>query len=1055
MISVKVQNEIKKSIRARSARGFDFDQTRKTMISVSFKILHLSESLMVHALIRHCMSVASRTFSSDKKVQALASGYLDYLDNDVLIENVWNKELFQHSTTIAMELISHHDNSVITDLIPSELQLECQHLLTKSDPITSDQFDQWFAHSMDNYEIVAGLPNVATSLASAVSFLRDRLGSGCSIAGKALRYLVESNDVMPDELGLFGMADDIFVLELATQELGGFKTGENLLFEFEGYSSSIKGLLMEEDEKLVPLSLPTRLLMSSMKYLIDRDQKRMVFALPEVGPSGLLAILYLFFEAPEQVEAEFVFPEAGENIYFPVGTGYVRATYLGEESVASERFHVVAFDDAGKSKKYMRPDQHRNCVLTPRPNSRIFTDQEHLQQKPDVEVSALFEGVKQKKADMPFVIFITQKNRFLHFFNELCPFGERLSTIFQVFYHKKTGSVDVLGHGENKLNVFSDAEVARDFFMKNLDNQPTVICDVAELGQHFLEQVSDIYLSRAKSLIFFYADSEKNPLETCRQTEFVFCCHGSAYADFPAMRSTLQGNQSIGNFEKKLANSYLRPVIQRLGFDSNLVDRFLELSASVKQSSSLAGEAYIVSKIGLVSNATVGSLLPLEHHEMEIFERHIEELTNWLDMLDRDDADSLSQFLLKNLDALVNLPQERNLIETIRGHKVDAVFARSNPEVKKLEAYLTRFDLSDVDVCSLTALGMNSYNGDVLVPVMPMRNQMRFLCQTKFSDRLLLNVTALEERNFKRTVSSAVKWQNVLEIANRQTFKNTTTVKRLPPENNFDFAEVLREKLDEIDDDLLSSIKNSSQKNTDSSTNTTKDVALACVYQIADENKIVFLPPRANVICISDTKSQYIEKPVRKILDGDIVLLRSGGRGDPYDEICSLTNPEEFPETKKWAVRWRERLRKYTRSNNLDLVTLQKRLAEVGLERGVPTINGWLENSSTIAPAYPKESIQAIYDLPFSGYPESEVDQVLAAIQNVYLMRREAGNQLLEYLGQTNPSDLIGGEDIVIRLPTSEFVMRVVQLADSLGEIEIPTRNLWDVQELERIHHAS
>ena len=70
-------------------------------------------------------------------------------------------------------------------------------------------------------------------------------------------------------------------------------------------------------------------------------------------------------------------------------------------------------------------------------------------------------------------------------------------------------------------------------------------------------------------------------------------------------------------------------------------------------------------------------------------------------------------------------------------------------------------------------------------------------------------------------------------------------------------------------------------------------------------------------------------------------------------------------------------------------------------------------------------------------------------------MRREAGNQLLEYLGQTNPSDLIGGEDIVIRLPTSEFVMRVVQLADSLGEIEIPTRNLWDVQELERIHHAS
>ena len=143
--------------------------------------------------------------------------------------------------------------------------------------------------------------------------------------------------------------------------------------------------------------------------------------------------------------------------------------------------------------------------------------------------------------------------------------------------------MDLHGQGENELNVFADAEVAREFFMNNLDRQPTVICDVAELGKQFLEQVSDLSLSRAKSLIFFYGDSEKTALETCRINGFVFCCHGAAYADFPAPPPSLKSKKSVGNFEGKLVNSYLRPVIHRLGLESEVVDTFLTLSAAVKK----------------------------------------------------------------------------------------------------------------------------------------------------------------------------------------------------------------------------------------------------------------------------------------------------------------------------------------------------------------------------------------------------------------------------------------------------------------------------------------
>lgn len=1051
MISLNAKNEIKKSLSFHATDSFDFDKVRETMLSVSSKLTILSESLMVHALLRHCMSVGSRVFAKDKKVQALATRYLDYLDRNILIDNEYDLDYFKHSTMVAMELISAHDASVTTDLLPKELRLECDHLAAKSEPITPVQFDDWFAASMQTFDVVEGLPNVATSLGSAVTFLRGRLETGCVESGKALRYLIENNDVLPDDLGLFGMADDIYVLERAALKLGGFKTGENLLFEFEGYSSSIKGLLLEEDGKLVPLSLATRLMLSSMNFLIESDKKRFVFALPEPGPSGLLALLYLFFEAPNKAKSEFTFPIVGTNIYFPVWNGYVEAKYLGEKIVASEKFHVVSFDDAGNSSKYMRRDQFRNCVIEPRQNRRIFNDQHHLQQNTDVEVSALFDGVKRKTADMPFIIFLTQKNRFLHFFNEISPFGESLSTIFDVRYHTRTGSVDEFGRGDNEINVFSDAESAREFFMKNIEKNPTVICDVADLGEHFLEQLGGLALDQAKNLIFFFSDSEKTPLETCRRNEFVFCCHGSAYADFPMVRHSLEGKQSIGSFEKKLVTSYLRPVIERLEFESELVDRFLDLSYLVKKSSSAAGEAYIVSKIGLVSRSTIASVIPLCENERQKCADHMSELAEWLEMLDRDDADNLINFLDENRDALLNLPSDRNLVGTIKEHSVEAVFARSTPELKRLNAYLASHNILSVETCSLTALGMKSYDGNLLVPVMPASgSQTRFLCQTKISERLLLNFTTLEEKMFNRLVSQAVKWQTALECANRQTFKNTRTIRRMPPEAEFDFAQALKEKIDEVDNTLLNSIRNDARQNANSSSNAVRDVAVACVHQVAGENKVVFFPPRARVICIDEIESKFIEKSVKSILEGDIVLLRLGGKGDPYDEICSLTYPEEFSDTKKWAVRWRERLRKYSLSNDLHLESLQQRLVETGLKRGIPTIKGWLQNSATVAPADPKESIKAIYALPFNGYPESEVEHVLAAIDKIYSMRRDASEELLKYLGRENPADFLDAEEVAIRLPTSEFVMRVVHLGEPLGEIEVPASSLWDVQELDR-----
>ena len=96
-----------------------------------------------------------------------------------MVDGEYHGEGFKHVTTVTMELMSAHDSSILTDIVPKELRIECDGLLSKFEPVTAPEFDEWCLASMQTFEVVEGLPNVATSLGTAISFLRDRLGNGC------------------------------------------------------------------------------------------------------------------------------------------------------------------------------------------------------------------------------------------------------------------------------------------------------------------------------------------------------------------------------------------------------------------------------------------------------------------------------------------------------------------------------------------------------------------------------------------------------------------------------------------------------------------------------------------------------------------------------------------------------------------------------------------------------------------------------------------------------------------------------------------------------------
>ena len=97
-------------------------------------------------------------------------------------------------------------------------------------------------------------------------------------------------------------------------------------------------------------------------------------------------------------------------------------------------------------------------------------------------------------------------------------------------------------------------------------------------------------------------------------------------------------------------------------------------------------------------------MLPLEEQERQNCVEDVSELVEWLDNLNRDEADEFSKFLHKNLADLLNVPEDRNLIEVLRKHSVEAVFARSKTEQEKLRAYLSHHNILNVETCILSAM---------------------------------------------------------------------------------------------------------------------------------------------------------------------------------------------------------------------------------------------------------------------------------------------------------------------------------------------------------------
>ena len=152
------------------------------------------------------------------------------------------------------DLLDSLNVNYLENLSP-KLKSKCDELLEKTEPVDLKYFKTKFEDLRKQINLFAFNPSLNNSLKTAFNFLAKKSkenNNSSVLASKALNYLSQEHDVLPDNLGIFGIADDVYVLENTANNLGGLNYGEELFAELNTIVDSQEQLFIAEEDYLRP-----------------------------------------------------------------------------------------------------------------------------------------------------------------------------------------------------------------------------------------------------------------------------------------------------------------------------------------------------------------------------------------------------------------------------------------------------------------------------------------------------------------------------------------------------------------------------------------------------------------------------------------------------------------------------------------------------------------------------------------------------------------------------------------------------------------------------------
>ena len=126
--------------------------------------------------------------------------------------------------------------------------------------------------------------------------LKDNSPIKNSIIKNALSYLMEKDDLVNDDLGIFGLVDDYYALEKAYSKVNVTNLSTDLLKEFLVYEDDSLYTVFEKGKYFRTIKPQIQFILASFNYLIKSSSDNIVFVVPSSNIIVLLIIIQFFIK---------------------------------------------------------------------------------------------------------------------------------------------------------------------------------------------------------------------------------------------------------------------------------------------------------------------------------------------------------------------------------------------------------------------------------------------------------------------------------------------------------------------------------------------------------------------------------------------------------------------------------------------------------------------------------------------------------------------------------------------------------------------------------------
>lgn len=854
-------------------------------------------------------------------------------------------------------------------------------------------------------------------------------------AAAALAYLVVEKDIVPDNLGYFGLVDDIFVLNQAFAMCCHQAPWLFLLDSFVAEWTDLGNLVIGDDGDFSPLPQYVQAVVGSALFGLEHGPATTCLTIPQ---TGLVAPCSAFFAALAAARkrqiAEPLSEELhdGDDVILASANRKVRARYRGTTEHEGETFHMV---ELAQGRRAVR-DEYLDAmhqVLTPH---RTLSTSNEFQKWQDEFSPVLIEQLLRSKLRLddlvPEVLLVTSKKKLERWLQTFRPLGKRVSELLGVRYFMRSGLWEDLRGSIGTMPLLvacNDAYTAAELLRSDDEEEGCrflkwVIVDVAGFGGDLSELM--LTLGDNESIKCVFVAGLENA-EVCqglhaKGAEQLLVSPDDVGVMGPRVEAVLPTSATSTYMEQIRIQRVKRSNV--IEIDGEIVQDLYESTLAIQKTATEQGNsafeilAYtlrqLIRKLTRIYypldedeerdlNAIINSSMSIAN-AVKAYDAGIPGLVNTLERLNGE-----PQILRRKYIRIVEAQREFGLKNATLFCESKAQYDRLAPVSKDL------FGLGRESLVTLQDLRERSPSDCLLIPGWFDKRQMRELRASGFAESYWLFLYPFEHEWEKTSSKAQRRWVNRLTEATskfgkrfERKYKNFASAERWPEPKPVVTPE--REASEEVADWPRSEVVAALSQERAKASGRVETVSARMIL-FDDPEYFALLSPGGRAICLPEvlqasgatvdspqqSAESILSRPISEIRTGTVLAFPISSEGDLLDSLADEIL-QDSPGVRRLAGVWRVSLREYMAGHGVDPWSLTKKLREIGVERHVATVKHWLYTDETIAPRAWRKELPLIGQLTGNVELKNRFSLVSDAINRIYQARRDAADQLVDQL---------------------------------------------------------